>query len=96
MCVGVVAPNETDNNISWFAVNSTAELVGCRYPAQAWCTSVPKIYFFQYILALALIAIGYPIASVMCYSIYSKILGPHKQVYIIIYNLYMHYMYIIT
>lgn len=62
--------------------NATTDVVGCRYPDEAWCITVPKIYIFQYAIALLLIAIGYPVASVMCYSIYSKILGPNKQVYI--------------
>ena len=61
-------------------INKARELVGCRYPAQHWCISVPKIYLFQYGIALFLIAVGYPTSSVLCYSIYSKILGPTKQV----------------
>lgn len=62
-------------------VENVSALVGCRYSQQKWCTSVPKIYLFQYVIALVLVAIGYPIASVLSYSIYSKILGPFKQVF---------------
>lgn len=56
------------------------EPVGCRDPPQTWCSHVPRIYLFQYLLALLLVAVGYPIASLLCYSIYSKILGPFPQV----------------
>ena len=66
------------NNLS--VLFNKTDIVGCRYPDEAWCITVPKIYLFQYAIALLFIAIGYPIASLSCYSIYSKILGPNKQV----------------
>lgn len=70
-------------NISFVNIyNNTVDLRGCRYPAQHWCITVNKIYLFQYAIALVLIAIGYPTSSVMAYSIYSKILGSGKQVFI--------------
>ena len=72
--VGNITPEVVFNN------TKAGELVGCHYPAHHWCITVPKIYLFQYVTALILIAIGYPTSSVLCYSIYSKILGPSKQV----------------
>ena len=80
VCAGVDDIPSSGNNISDVTIFETIDSVGCRYPDQAWCITVPKIYLFQYAIALLLIAIGYPIASVSCYSIYSKILGPNKQV----------------
>ena len=83
MCVYTGIEDEATGgaNISFVTVyNNTVDLRGCRYPTQHWCITVNKIYLFQYAIALVLIAIGYPISSVMCYSIYSKILGPSKQV----------------
>ena len=65
-------------------VNKSSQLVGCRYPPQDWCLTVPKIYLFQYAIALFLLAIGYPMScppSSATPSIYSKILGPNKQVF---------------
>ena len=59
---------------------TTLEPVGCRDPPQTWCSHVPRIYLYQYVLALLLVAMGYPTASLLCYSIYSKILGPFPQV----------------
>lgn len=64
---------------SLFGNDTSAESVGCRDPPQSWCTHDPKLFFFQYVLALVLMAVGYPAASVLCYSIYSKILGPFRQ-----------------
>lgn len=67
--------------IPWVTLNNhTQDPRGCRYPTQQWCISVNKIYLYQYGIAMFFIAIGYPTSSVMCYSIYSKILGPAKQV----------------
>ena len=43
-------------------VNKSSQLVGCRYPPQDWCLTVPKIYLFQYAIALFLLAIGYPMS----------------------------------
>ena len=78
--VGVEGQSEMANGSTAFVVEKSLKLVGCRYPMQHWCISVPRIYLFQYVIALVLIAVGYPTASVMCYAIYSKILGPTKQV----------------
>jgi ceroid-lipofuscinosis MFS transporter 7 len=75
---GVVLP-VPEGNMSYVNLTETVKLIGCRYPPQTWCISVNKINIFQYATALLLIAIGYPTSSVMCYSIYSKILGPTKQ-----------------
>lgn len=52
---------------------------GCRYPNLKWCRSVPRLLLVQYIVGMVLLAVGYPTSSVLCYSIYSKILGPNPQ-----------------
>lgn len=79
---GIDYPVTTNTTEHFVPVEKAIDIVGCRYHEQSWCINVPKIYLSQYAIALLLIAIGYPISSVMCYSIYSKILGPNKQVYI--------------
>lgn len=80
LLTGVEAASVINNSFAP-ALENVSELVGCRYSQQHWCISVPKIYLFQYVIALVLIAIGYPVSSVLSYSIYSKILGPFKQVF---------------
>ena len=82
-CAGIAEPvvnTSYGGNTSDVSINKPVELSGCPYHTQYWCTRVPKIYLFQYAIALLFIAVGYPTSSVMCYSIYSKILGPSKQV----------------
>ncbi len=51
--------------------------MGC---VESWCADVHEIYLYQYILCMLMIAIGYPASSLLCYSIFSKILGPFPQV----------------
>ena len=81
--VGVEGPSEMANGSSALVVEKSMKTVGCRYSMQHWCISVPQIYLFQYVISLVLIAVGYPTASVMCYTIYSKILGQTKQVRVV-------------
>ncbi|XP_069600037.1 major facilitator superfamily domain-containing protein 8 isoform X1 [Ranitomeya imitator] len=58
--------------------NHTAEPTGC--PAtQSWCFYTPIIHLAQYIMSDILIGFGYPVCSVMCYTLYSKIIGPKPQ-----------------
>eukprot|EP00118_Oscarella_pearsei_P014401 m.123174 g.123174 ORF g.123174 m.123174 type:complete len:489 (+) comp37813_c0_seq2:67-1533(+) len=44
-----------------------------------WCETTPKIYLAQFCAAGIVISIGYPIASVTIYVIFSKILGAAPQ-----------------
>ena len=71
---------ETRNNISFIGLENATIPVGCRYPKLEWCRSVPRLLLVQYIAGMVLLAVGYPTSSVLCYSIYSKILGPNPQV----------------
>lgn len=51
-----------------------------RHGCQAtWCGSVPKLPFAQYCVGCVLVAIAYPMANVMEFSLFSKILGPFPQ-----------------
>lgn len=60
--------------------NETVELVGCRDPPQEWCSHVPRIYFAQLIVCLLLVTPGYASTSLTIFSIFSKVLGPVRQV----------------
>ena len=60
--------------------NETLEAVGCRDPPQTWCSEVPRIYFAQLMVSLIIITPGYASTSVTIFTIYSKILGPVRQV----------------
>ncbi|XP_071975492.1 major facilitator superfamily domain-containing protein 8 isoform X2 [Engystomops pustulosus] len=75
----------TTNHNSTFLVsslstsgNQTVEPTGC--PAtQSWCFYTPIVHLAQYITSDILIGLGYPVCSVMCYTLYSKIIGPKPQ-----------------
>ncbi|XP_075716575.1 major facilitator superfamily domain-containing protein 8 isoform X3 [Rhinoderma darwinii] len=58
--------------------NHTVEPTGCP-AAQSWCLYTPIIHLAQYITSDILIGLGYPVCSVMCYTLYSKIIGPKPQ-----------------
>lgn len=60
--------------------NQTVEPVGCRDPPQEWCSKVPSIHFAQLMVCLVLMTLGYATTSVTIFSIYSKVLGPIRQV----------------
>lgn len=52
--------------------------IGCPVQ-QAWCQYTPIIHLAQYIGSVILIGVGYPVCSVLSYTLYSKILGPKPQ-----------------
>ncbi|XP_065891984.1 major facilitator superfamily domain-containing protein 8-like isoform X2 [Dysidea avara] len=58
--------------------NSTSKL-GCDYHKQSWCLDQPKIYLFQYVVGLYILTPGYCASSLICYTMFSKILGPRPQ-----------------
>ncbi|XP_046368655.2 major facilitator superfamily domain-containing protein 8-like isoform X2 [Haliotis rufescens] len=59
-------------------ISTTVEPVGC--PATMdWCNHTPPVYLAQYIVGCIIISAGYPAANVMCYTLFSKILGPKPQ-----------------
>ncbi|XP_065891982.1 major facilitator superfamily domain-containing protein 8-like isoform X2 [Dysidea avara] len=58
--------------------NSTSKL-GCNYRKQSWCLDQPKIYLFQYVVGLYILTPGYCASSLICYTMFSKILGPRPQ-----------------
>lgn len=62
-------------------VSPSDTTLGCRYPTLKWCTSVPKLHLFQYILGAFIFTLGYPAAFVFCFTIFSKVLGPKPQVF---------------
>jgi ceroid-lipofuscinosis MFS transporter 7 len=59
--------------------NTTSAGVGCRYPLISWCLDVPQLSLAQYILSVIVLTLGYPSSTVLCFTIFSKILGPHPQ-----------------
>ncbi|XP_064404673.1 major facilitator superfamily domain-containing protein 8-like isoform X2 [Halichondria panicea] len=75
------SPISTNSSVPWDNDNNLTHLegVGCRDPPQSWCTYISQIYLVQYILALMLLAIGYPAGNLISYAIFSKILGPFPQ-----------------
>ncbi len=79
---GLDSPISTNSSVPWDNDNNLTHLegVGCRDPPQSWCTYISQIYLVQYILALMLLAIGYPAGNLISYAIFSKILGPFPQV----------------
>ncbi|XP_068947289.1 major facilitator superfamily domain-containing protein 8 isoform X2 [Petaurus breviceps papuanus] len=58
--------------------NSSEAPTGCPIE-QSWCLSTPVIHLAQFLVAAALIGMGYPACNVMSYTLYSKILGPKPQ-----------------
>ncbi|XP_018421462.1 PREDICTED: major facilitator superfamily domain-containing protein 8 isoform X2 [Nanorana parkeri] len=71
------------NSSSWsssfvMSSNHTVEPTGCP-AAQAWCFYTPVIHLAQYLTSNILIGLGYPVCSVMAYTLYSKIIGPKPQ-----------------
>lgn len=48
----------------------------CKY---TWCTEGHELPLPQYIFSLFIVYIGFPLANVMLFTIYSKILGPAPQ-----------------
>ncbi|XP_067661430.1 major facilitator superfamily domain-containing protein 8-like isoform X2 [Haliotis asinina] len=58
--------------------NTTVEPVGCP-STMDWCNHTPPVYLAQYIAGCIIISAGYPAANVMCYTLFSKILGPKPQ-----------------
>ncbi|XP_064637384.1 major facilitator superfamily domain-containing protein 8-like [Lineus longissimus] len=59
-------------------VNHTAEPAGCD-PSHKWCLYTPMTYLAQFLAASALVSIGYPICFVIANTLFSKILGPRPQ-----------------
>jgi ceroid-lipofuscinosis MFS transporter 7 len=45
-----------------------------------WCYFTPIVKLFQLIIGFFLLVVGYTIANVMSFTIYSKLLGPWPQV----------------
>ncbi len=52
---------------------------GCPLSDYQWCYYVPIIQLWQFILASVVITMGFTVANVICYSIYSKKLGERPQ-----------------
>ncbi|XP_046576329.1 LOW QUALITY PROTEIN: major facilitator superfamily domain-containing protein 8-like [Haliotis rubra] len=59
-------------------VSTTVEPVGCP-STMDWCNHTPPVYLAQYLVGCIIISAGYPAANVMCYTLFSKILGPKPQ-----------------
>eukprot|EP00795_Rhopilema_esculentum_P000122 gene122-9735_t len=58
--------------------NKTKLTLGCNRK-YTWCTTTPRLYFPQFLVAATLVGIGYPIAFLAVNTMYSKILGPRQQ-----------------
>jgi ceroid-lipofuscinosis MFS transporter 7 len=44
-----------------------------------WCYTIPKLPFGQYFFATVFLQSAFPLANVMLFSLYSKVLGPRSQ-----------------
>ena len=53
---------------------------GCPVVKYPWCLDSYHLNFYQFLGGGLLMAVGYPTCAVMCYAIFSKILGPFPQV----------------
>ena len=75
-----------ESNISYVHNSSLIPLdhstipVGCRYDKLSWCLDLPKLTYYQYGLGMVLLSYGYCSATLTCYSMFSKIIGPNPQV----------------
>jgi ceroid-lipofuscinosis MFS transporter 7 len=49
-----------------------------------WCYYTPIVRFFQFILGFIFLVCGYSMTNVMSFAIYSKLLGPKPQVFILV------------
>lgn len=56
-----------------------SEAVGCDFVKQNWCEDIPKLEMWQFLLGAMFMGVGFPIAQVMSYAIFSKLLGPFPQ-----------------
>lgn len=45
-----------------------------------WCDKQPSLPLWQFILSCVLVNIGFPLVSVMIFTLFSKVLGPYPQV----------------
>ena len=81
------------NSTDWFGDighSNTTILPGCNPSKQPWCRHEHKVYFFQYVIGLPVITIGYCSSSLLCYTIFSMILGPWPQVCCVSISYYTH------
>ncbi|XP_077983694.1 major facilitator superfamily domain-containing protein 8-like isoform X2 [Glandiceps talaboti] len=65
-------------NLDLNTTDCGADLDGCGCYFD-WCTSTHKIYLSQYLVAVTFMSAGYPVSTVMNFTIFSKILGPKPQ-----------------
>lgn len=68
------------NNITGEPLVNSTDKVGCDYHKQSWCLDQLKMYLIQYIVGLYILTPGYCASSLICYTMFSKILGPRPQV----------------
>ena len=73
-------PIDILNNSTGGPLDNSTSKVGCNYHKQSWCLDQPKIYLFQYVAGLYILTPGYCASSLICYTMFSKILGPRPQV----------------
>lgn len=53
--------------------------VGCPVEEQEWCSNTPQLPEVQLVIAFTIVIIGYPVATAVVQSIFSKMLGPKPQ-----------------
>ncbi|GFR72377.1 major facilitator superfamily domain-containing protein 8 [Elysia marginata] len=58
--------------------NVTVSPEGCPWQ-YSWCRHVPALPLLQYLAAILVFSIGYPMCQMLSYTIYSKILGSMPQ-----------------
>ncbi|XP_062514051.1 major facilitator superfamily domain-containing protein 8-like [Corticium candelabrum] len=73
-----VTSTATEPTFLPFNTEAASSSRGC--PLQyRWCINSSKVLIQQFFAGAVLISIGYPVSSLMTYSLYSKILGERKQ-----------------
>lgn len=79
-CTGVVnrqslAPNSEAMRRSY----QCYECVELPKPYPSWCDSAPAVTMAQFFIGGIFVNVGFPMVSVMIFTLYSKVLGPFKQ-----------------
>ena len=69
-----------ENSTNHHPLVQNASSDGCDVLKKSWCTHLPKIHLFQFVMGSVLVAVGRSSSDLLCFTIFSKILGPWPQV----------------
>lgn len=72
--------NSTVSNGTGDGCNNQTISGGCDPNHYSWCYSTPKATLAQYLVAYFLLSFGYPTCNIVLSTLYSKVLGPRRQV----------------